>query len=185
VAAITAQQNGAKVTLAMRDPQKTIPGLSQQAERDGGFQRVQADLTKPDTITAAIKSSGATRAFFYLAFGMPDHMKSSISALKSAGVEFVVFLSSSTIQVDKKDVSPKEIIPYMHAQVELSLDAVYGEDNYVAVRPGRFATNLLRQKAAVQEGEVRLFGGHFVQDCITPGKRSILSRSLSSGALTW
>lgn len=167
IAATTAHENGAKVVLAMRDPKKTIPGLSQEQERDGGYERVQADLHNPDSVAAAVKTTGATRAFIYLAFGSPDHMKSTLQALKSAGITFVVFLSSFTIAGEPRDVPTDELIPYHHAQVELSLDEVFGE-NYVAVRPGGFITNLLLFKNEIAAGEVKLATPNFEIDAVTP-----------------
>ena len=168
VAARTAQVKGAKVILAMRDTKKSIPGLNEVNEREGGFQRVTADVTKPDTVAEAVNTSGATRAFIYLAWGTPDHMKSTFQALKNAGIKSVIFLSSSTIQTEKRDIPRSEIIPWFHAQTEVSLDEVFGEENYVAVRPGRFVTNLVQYKAGLNTGEVRLFGGNCRYDCITP-----------------
>lgn len=154
----------------MRDPNKEIPGLSKEAEQAGGFTRVQADVTKPETVTEAIKKSGAKRAFFYLAWGTPDHMKSSIQAMKDAGIDFIVFLSSFTIHPSKvlREIPAEDVIPHMHAQVEASLDDVYGSDNYVAVRPGNFATNLLQHKDGIAKGDVRNYGSHMETDSITP-----------------
>ncbi|KAJ5127641.1 hypothetical protein N7448_008420 [Penicillium atrosanguineum] len=168
VAARTAQEHGAKVVLAMRDPKKAIPGLSVQQEQDGGFTKVQADMTDADSVAAAVKKSGAKRAFIYAAFGSPDHMKSTLEALKSAGIEFVVFLSSYTISGEPKDVDSGDLIPYIHAQVELNLDDVFGPENYVAVRPGGFATNMLRNKSDIAAGEVKLYTPNFELDCVTP-----------------
>lgn len=168
VAARTAQEHGAKVVLAMRDPKKTIPGLSSQQEQAGGFERVQADMTDAASVAAAVKKSGAKRAFIYVAFGTPDHMKSTLEALKSAGIEFVVFLSSYTISGEPKDVEPSDVIPYIHAQVEINLDEVFGPENYVAVRPGGFATNTLRNKSDIVAGEVKLYTPNFKLDCVTP-----------------
>lgn len=170
-AAVTAQKKGAKVWLAMRDTQKTIPGLSPEQEKAGGFQRVQADLSKPDTVASAVQTSGAKHAFIYLCHGSQDHMKATIEALKSAGITFVVFLSSFTVgRHEPKDIPPTEVIPFIHARVEMSLDEVYGEDNYVAVRPGGFATNLLRHKKdfASGSGEIKMYGPHYKADMITP-----------------
>ncbi|KAF9885328.1 hypothetical protein FE257_013045 [Aspergillus nanangensis] len=167
-AARAAQEHGAKVYLAMRDTQKAIPGLSAEAEQAGGYERLQADLTKPDTVAAAVQASGAKRAFTYLAHGTPDHMRGTLAALKSAGIEFVVFLSSYTITGEAKDVVPSEVIPFVHAQIELSLDEVFGADNYVALRPGGFATNLLRFKKGIDAGEVKMYAPQFQFDCITP-----------------
>lgn len=169
VVAQTAHQNGAKVWLAMRDPSKAIPGLAPAAEKAGNYSRVQADLSKPDTVAAAVKTAGATRAFIYVAQGTPDYMKGTAEALKAAGVEFVVLLSSSTIgHTPHADVPPSEFIPYTHARLEVTLDEVYGPDGYVAVRPGAFATNLLRQREGIRAGEVKMYGPGFKIDCITP-----------------
>lgn len=169
VAALTAREHGAKVFLAMRDTQKQIPGLSTKQEQEDGFERIQADLTNPDSVAAAVKASRAKRAFIYVAFGSADHMRATLAAMKSAGVEFVVFLSSYTIAGEPKDVTPAEIIPYIHAQVELSLDEIFGPENYVALRPGGFVTNLLRFKEGIEAGEVKIWAPGFQFDCITPG----------------
>jgi NAD(P)-dependent dehydrogenase (short-subunit alcohol dehydrogenase family) len=119
-AARKASELGAKVILAMRDTSKSIPGLSEQDEKSGKYERVTADLSDPKSVSAAVEKTGAKRVFFYLVWTMMDHMKSTIEALKASGVEFIVFLSSSTIQVPKEDVPPTNLIPYMHAQVEIS-----------------------------------------------------------------
>jgi uncharacterized protein YbjT (DUF2867 family) len=169
VAAQIAHQNGAKVWLAMRDPSKAIPGLTPDAEKAGNYSRVQANLSKPDTVAAAVKTSGATRAFIYVAQGTKDYMKGTAEALKAAGIEFVVLLSSYTIgHIPQADVQPSESIPYAHARLEVTLDEVYGPDGYVAVRPGAFATNLLRQKEGIRTGEVTMYAPVFKIDCITP-----------------
>ncbi|KAJ4387332.1 hypothetical protein N0V93_007921 [Gnomoniopsis smithogilvyi] len=169
VAAHTAQKKGAKVWLAMRDTQKPIPGLTPEQEKAGSFERVQADLTKPETVTAAVKTSGAKHAFIYLAHGSQDHMKATIEALKASGITFVVFLSSFTVGHHKlQDISPDELIPFIHARVELSLDEVYGPENYVAIRPGGFATNLLQHKGGLASGEIKMFGPNYKHDLITP-----------------
>ncbi|KAJ5918455.1 hypothetical protein N7466_010447 [Penicillium verhagenii] len=168
VTARTAQEHGAKVILAMRDSKKTIPGLSPQQEQAGSFERVQADLTDADSVAAAIKKSGAKRAFIYATHGSSDHMKSALETMKSSGIEFVVFLSSYTISGDPKDVEPRDLIPYIHAQVELNLDEVFGVENYVAVRPGGFATNIIRNKSEILAGEVKTYTPDFQLDCVTP-----------------
>ena len=166
MAAQTAAEHGAKVALAMRDPNKAIPGLTKEKEESGSFTRIQADLLNPDTVAEAVKSSGAKRAFIYLAHGGSDHMKATIEAMKAAGIEFVVFLSSFTVHTDKplRDIPPSDIIDYIHAQVEANLDDVFGPEHYVAVRPGAFATNLLRDKKGILAGEVPLYGGQWKQD---------------------
>lgn len=39
------------------------------------FDRVQADLLEPEPVEAAIKISGAKRAFIYYAHGSPDDIR--------------------------------------------------------------------------------------------------------------
>jgi hypothetical protein len=155
----------------MRDTSKAIPGLGEDSVESDRFERVQADLQKPDSVSHAVKTSGAKRAFVYLAHGSSDHMRATFEALKSAGVEFVVFLSSFTIYTDKRlrDIPTSEGIPYVHAQAEANLDDVFGEENYVALRPGAFITNLLEQQKGIAAGHVSLYGGEFEQDNIAPG----------------
>lgn len=179
-AAITAHKHGSKVFLAMRDPSKSIPGLSAEEEKQGGYERVQADLSKPDTVSAAVKKSGATRAFFYLAHGMPDHMKSTIEALKQSGINFVVFLSSYTIKErELSDVPASDIIPYIHAQVEINLESIYGKENFVAIRPGYFVTNTAAYWGkGIAQGEVDLVSPDSKQDFITPGDMGRVSGTI-------
>lgn len=167
IAAKTAAQHGAKVFLAMRDTTKAIPGLSLSSSED--FERVSADLTKPDTVQAAVSSTGAKRAFIYAAHATSDHMKSTVQALKTGGIEFVVFLSSYTIMADRplQENPPQDIIPYMHAQVEIQLLDVFGEENFVALRPGGFATNVLTWSGdGIRKGEVDLWSPEASFDCI-------------------
>ena len=169
VTAKAAADHGAKVILAMRDTNKAIPGLSKEEEQSGNFERVTADLTKPDTIAEAVKKTGAKRACIYLAHGSQDHMKGTVEALKSAGVDFVVFLSSFTTYRESgtlRDIPPSDIIDFLHAQVEANLEDLFPEHN-VAMRLGSFATNLLRDKKGIQDGEVPLYMSSWQQDAIT------------------
>ncbi|KAI2791981.1 hypothetical protein POX_b02010 [Penicillium oxalicum] len=175
IVALTAHNHGSKVYLAMRNTHKPIPGLSPQDERNGTYERVQADLSDPDSVAAAIQSSGAKRAFIYLAHGSPDHMKTTLQALKAAGVEFIVFLSSYTVGMrgsgdgeKLQDIPSSEVIPYVHARVEMNLDEVFGSENYVALRPGGFATNMLFFKEGIAAGEVKMYKGKMTYDCIVP-----------------
>lgn len=163
-----AKENGANVFLAVRDLTKPIPNTTPEQERKAGFTRVQADLTKPDTLRAAVAATKATRAFVYFAFGTPDNMKSSLRALKSAGVEFVVFLSTAGIRGDAKSVEPESPIFWAHAQVEISLEETFGKGGYVAVRPAFFATNSLWWKEGIQAGDVRLPYPQATNDFISP-----------------
>ena len=167
-AARTASDLGAHVVLAMRDTSKSIPSLDPGTEKQGSFERVTADLTKPDTVREAVTSTGAKHAFIYLAVHSPDGMKATIEALKSAGIELVVFLSSFTVTGDPRDIQPADMIPYLHAKVEISLEEVYGSDKYVAVRPGSFASNNMQYKAGIEKGEVKIFMPEATIDNIVP-----------------
>lgn len=99
-------------------------------------------------------------------------MKSGITALKAAGVDFVVFLSSYSVSLDGGDdiskIAPSETISYAHAQVELVLAEVFGADGYAAVRPGWFTSNAVRWKAGISSGEVKLVSPHVEFDWISP-----------------
>ena len=167
-AARTASELGAHVVLAMRDTSKPIPGLDAEQEKQGSFERVQADLTAPDTVRNAVTTTGAKHAFIYLAHGMPNGMKPTIEALKSAGIELVVFLSSFTIQGKLEEVPPNHIIPFVHAQVEINLHAIFGANAFVAARGGYFASNSGAWKAGLAKGEIKLYGPDNMLDNIVP-----------------
>ncbi|RAK90463.1 NmrA-like family protein [Aspergillus costaricaensis CBS 115574] len=167
-AARTAQQLGTTVYLAMRDPTKPIPGLSAEKESEGGFERVQADFSQPDTISTAVAQSKAKHAFIYTDLTSSDHMRASFTALKEAGIEFVVLLSSFGIQEDVRNVSPEDHIAYVHAQAEISLQEIFGANSYVAVRPAFYASNTLWWKAPIQTGHVKLAWPAAAFDWISP-----------------
>ncbi|KAJ6110193.1 hypothetical protein N7486_002428 [Penicillium sp. IBT 16267x] len=162
------QKLGANVVLALRDPVKPIPGLDSEQEKAGGYRRVQADLTKPETIEAAVRATEAKRAFIYLAQGSTDNMRQTIESLKAAGIEFVVFLSSISVEGAIRRVTPENYIPYAHAQVEVNLDEVFGDGGYVAIRPGYFNTNALWWRSMIQEGNVRMAYPDAKLDWISP-----------------
>ncbi|KAL2129229.1 hypothetical protein VTI74DRAFT_8058 [Chaetomium olivicolor] len=188
-AALAAQEQGAKVYLAMRDSQKAIRNLTPAQEQAGGFERVQADLSNPDSIRTAVTQTGAKRAFIYIAFGTPDNMRSTIQALKSAGIEFLVFLSSFGVDGDLRSIQPTDLSAFVHGQVEINLDEVYGPEGYVAIRPGYFATNLLLYKKPIAAGGVvRMPYPQVRFDCIAPediGRVSgvVLAKAQSSGPI--
>jgi uncharacterized protein YbjT (DUF2867 family) len=161
-AALKAYQEGAKVTLAMRDPSKPIPNLSSISA-----DKVQADLTEPDSARAAARQSGAKTAFIYAIHGMPDGMRSTLVALKEGGIESVVFLSSLAVYGDPHAIPSTDIIPYIHAQVEISLADVFG-DQYSALRAAYFASNVLQYKDQILRGEVRLPNPDVEFDWISP-----------------
>ncbi|KAK8112896.1 hypothetical protein PG984_013422 [Apiospora sp. TS-2023a] len=165
-----AGERGAEVWLAMRTTSKSIPDLTKEEEKKGNFHRVQADLQDPATVAQAVTTSGAKRAFIYLVHGAEDHLQGAITAMKQAGIEFVVFLSSFTILVDRalRDIPSSDLLAYMHGQIEANLEDAFGPGGYVAVRPGCFMTNLLSEKAGIAANRVKLYGGTFEQDNIHP-----------------
>ncbi|KAJ3539418.1 hypothetical protein NM208_g5500 [Fusarium decemcellulare] len=178
-----AKQYGAMVHLAMRNPQKPIPALSSGEGVQEGYQRVRADLTDSQSVHDAVRQTGATRAFIYLAHRSPDNMKSVVQALKSAGVEFVVFLSSQAVKGDPQNALPENFVPWTHAQVEIALEEEFGRENFVALRPAFFASNALWWKTMIQEGEVRLATPDAEFDWITPGDIGSVAAALLVNAL--
>ncbi|PTB41760.1 hypothetical protein M441DRAFT_57875 [Trichoderma asperellum CBS 433.97] len=190
-AARVAHEQGAKVFLAMRDVSKPIPELTPDQERDGGFERIQADLMDTESIKAAVAKSGAKHAFIYLLFGVSDGMRSAIEALKSAGIEFVVFLSSSSVTAQSagkqglKSVPTSDFIAFAHAQVEINLQNIFGEGGYVAVRPSYFLSNTFRWRAMIRTGEVKLVAPDVTFDYIAPADISrVCAGFLVRGAKT-
>ncbi|PYI03208.1 NmrA-like family protein [Aspergillus sclerotiicarbonarius CBS 121057] len=167
-AARTAHQQGSKVYLAMRDTTKPVPGLTAETEREGGFERVQADFSHPETISSAVAHSAAKHAFIYTDLTSPDHMRASFTALRDAGIESVVLLSSFGVQGDIRSVSSEHVIAYVHAQAEVSLQEVFGVNGYVAVRPGFYASNTLWWKEPVQTGHVKLAWANGAFEWISP-----------------
>ncbi|KAF7167582.1 hypothetical protein CNMCM5623_000888 [Aspergillus felis] len=155
--ALSAHKHNAKVILAMRDTTKSIPGLISEQETTGNFERVQADLTSPESIHNAVTKTGAKHAFIYVAFGTTDGMRESIEALKGAGIEKVVFLSSVSVSVygGLDTVPQSDFIAFTHAQVEVNLRDVFGEDGYVAIRPAFFASNSMWWRSGALRGEVK------------------------------
>ena len=178
-----ARERGATVILAMRNPQKAVPGQHQGTTEGVAFEKiVQADLTQPDTVRAALAGTGATRAFIYMVFGTPDNMRSTLTALKSAGIEFVVFLSSDSIKGDVRSVPPSEPIAWTHAQVEINLAQIFGSEGFVAVRPTYFASNAFFWKSTIiNDGEVRTAYPDAEFDWISPADIGRVCGSLLAG----
>jgi uncharacterized protein YbjT (DUF2867 family) len=168
IAAQTASKKGANVYLAMRDPKKAIPGLTEEAEQSGKYERIQADLSDAASVRSAVEKTGAKAAFLYLVFGSPDAMLATFQALKDGGIQHVVFLSSLTVPKEgMENVQPDELISYAHSQAELSLRKVFPKEQLVAIRPGSFATNVLHHKKGIIERKVNLLKYDFYGDMIT------------------
>ncbi|KAM0554811.1 hypothetical protein ACHAPJ_006544 [Fusarium lateritium] len=112
IVAANLHKDGVETFLASRSIHKPVP--SEIAD----LQRYQIDLTKPDTVQAAVVQSGATRAFMYCLMESQDGMRSVIEALKKGGIEFVVLLSSYIARGNKLDYSPaSNFMAYTHARV--------------------------------------------------------------------
>lgn len=90
-----------------------------------------------------------------------------------------MFLSSFTVQGDRAAIPPDQLIPYAHAQAEMSLEKVFGQD-YVAVRAGTFATNALgwKNRIANSTGEIMTLRPDVYFDFITPVDMGIVAASL-------
>ncbi|KAI6375099.1 hypothetical protein MCOR25_002993 [Pyricularia grisea] len=165
-AAQTAHKLGAEVFLAMRDTTKPIPGL----DAAGNLERVQADLTDPASVRGAVEKTGAKHAFIYLAHGGEPGMRSTVEALKAGGVEFVVFISSFYTFGDDPHAAAEsdDAITKYHGMVEVSLHEVFGPRNYIALRPGYFASNLERYAALIKSGKATLDNPEWKWDYIVP-----------------
>jgi nucleoside-diphosphate-sugar epimerase len=175
VARSVSEYGAGKVILAMRDPEKTVPGLSEG-------EKIYADFTKPETVRDAVSKSGAKRAFIYLV--ARNGMRESIEALASEGIEFVVFLSSSTVSTasagDIRKIPQENFIPWLHAQVEINLEEVFGS-RFAAIRPGYFASNSTRWKKMIQTGTVKLVYPTAKLDWITSEDIGQVSAALLAG----
>ncbi|KAL4951230.1 hypothetical protein BDW69DRAFT_170470 [Aspergillus filifer] len=179
----SASSHGAKVFLAMRDTSKSIPGLSTADEEAVGYERVQADLSKPDSVRETVSKTGVTHAFIYaLVGGSSDYLLSTVKALKESGIEQVVLLSSYSVQGDIRSIPPSNFIGHGHAQVEISLDEIFGPQGYVAVRPAFFASNTLWWKSQILEGEVKWVAPNLKLDYISPDDIGEVCGTILAGA---
>ena len=165
-AAISASKHGAKVYLAMRDLQKPIPSLSKADEEKARFERVQADLSNPSSLKAAVATSKATIAFVYAITEAQDAMKSAFEALKEAGITTIILLSSFSVKPSAEEAQHYKYLPAKHAAIELQL--IESGLSYVTVRPGYFNSNTLWYKDGIKSGEVKLFGTKACFDFIAP-----------------
>lgn len=163
-----AAKRGAQVWLAMRDPNKDIPGLPKETEQEAQFVRIKADLTDPSSIKEAIHKSKASAAFFYSTHEKPG-MRDAIGAMKEAGIKYLVFLSSFTIPQGKalEDIPQKDAISWIHAQVEITLrDSGLPHTN---LRPGSFASNIFRDIDTKKDPwKYTSVEGDRAEDCIVP-----------------
>ncbi|KAL4795663.1 hypothetical protein BDV19DRAFT_362405 [Aspergillus venezuelensis] len=180
----SASSHGSKVFLAMRDTSKSIPGLTTADEEAAGYERLQADLNKPDSVREAVSKTGVTHAFIYalLGGGSSDYLLSTVKALKESGIEQVVLLSSYSVQGDIRSIPSSNFIAHGHAQVEVSLDDVFGPQGYVAVRPAFFASNTLWWKSQILEGDVKWVAPDLKLDYISPNDIGEVCGTILAGA---
>lgn len=157
-AALEAHKRGAQVYLAMRDTKKPTPILPDTLER------VQADLSDPVSIEKAVKETGATAAFIYVIHG--TDMKPAAEALKKAGIQHVVLLSSYTVYPDRQTALTDTLISKVHAEAEIALEEVGVK--HTDIRPMYFTSNLWQFKHMIQSGEVFYYGPDSMDDYIAP-----------------
>ena len=67
-----------------------------------------------------------------------------------------------------KPSNASDIIPFIHAQVEINLRDIFGADGYVALRPGSFASNTRQWKDGLEKGEVEIYLPSMTVDGIVP-----------------
>ncbi|KAF5680023.1 hypothetical protein FHETE_565 [Fusarium heterosporum] len=142
-AALEAQARGAKVTLAMRNTKKPIPGLTSEIEQKLGFTRVQADLSDPQSVERAVSESGATVAFSYILFDAEDGLLETYKAMRRAGITHVILLSSFSVTENggaKLSSEADEILAVVHGKAELAL--AESGIAYTVIRPAYFSSNI-------------------------------------------
>ncbi|MFL6119682.1 NAD(P)H-binding protein [Actinophytocola sp.] len=98
-----------------------------------GGDAVYADLTRPETLPAAL--AGVSKVFLYT---MPTGIDGFLGAAAEAGIEQIVLLSSQTV-VDA--IPQRRPIAEMHRVVEEAIAA--SGIPYTFLRPENFATNIL------------------------------------------
>jgi len=163
-AAIEARRRGATVYLAMRDTQKELKDIDEQGN-EGKYIRVQADLAKPETIKQAVETSGAKTAFAYCVQA-EGSMRESFKALKDAGIEHVVFLSSFTVKEPISATDTSSLISAFHAGTETALSE--SGLSYTAVRPAYFTSNVTWALDDIKKGEIELLYPDVVCDYLSP-----------------
>ncbi|RYP66115.1 hypothetical protein DL769_006112 [Monosporascus sp. CRB-8-3] len=126
--ALEAHARGARVTLTLRDVSKPSEWISPEQERAAGLHRTIADLTDPVAVTRAVHQTGSQAAFIY-AVRSSDMMRAGPSPrLRNAGIQYVVFLSTSQVKNagdtkgDIHSIERDHFIPWQHTQVEMRLE---------------------------------------------------------------
>jgi uncharacterized protein YbjT (DUF2867 family) len=175
-AAIEAHKRGAKVYLAMRDPKKELKGIEEKGNEES-YIRLQADLSKPETLKQAVQTSGAKTAFVYCVFESKDNMRSSFDALKEAGITYVVLLSSFKVQdPPNSEANTKEMIGAVHAKCEVALQE--SGLRYCAARPAYFNSNIFWAVEEIKKGEVEVLYPNVRYDYLAPSDIGIVCGAL-------
>ncbi|KAJ5436973.1 hypothetical protein N7445_007858 [Penicillium cf. griseofulvum] len=172
-AALEAHARGARVTIAMRDVAKPNERISSEQERAAGLQRITADLTYPETVTRAVHQTGAQAVFIY-AVRSSDLMRGAITALRDAGIQHVIFLSTGQVKTagatkgDIRSIKSDHFIPWQHAQIEIGLEDIGLP--HTALRAGFFASNPLRiyLDKSIEPKQVNLLAPDVLHDPIDP-----------------
>ncbi|MFI6793145.1 NAD(P)H-binding protein [Nonomuraea sp. NPDC050383] len=126
-----------KVRALVRDPQR--------ANLPQGVEVVEGDLSRPDTLAAAL--DGVTGAFLY---AVPGSGPAFAQAAGRAGVERVVLLSSNG--VDDTTTEQANPIAAYHAEIEQALRAA--EPAWTFLRSAHMATNALPWAGQIRAGDV-------------------------------
>jgi uncharacterized protein YbjT (DUF2867 family) len=159
-----AHRRGASVWLAMRDTSKPILDLDSS---EPGYTRIQADLSEPSSVAQAIQQSSATIAFVYTVFASQDHMASAFATLKSAGIVYVVLLSSFSVRGAAHEASNTgNFIASVHAKTEVALKEA--KIAFAAIRPGYFNSNVFWNREDIKNGEAGLLYPEVKFDFIAP-----------------
>lgn len=172
-AALEAHARGARVTIAMRDVTKPNEWISSEQEHAAGLQRITADLTNPETVTRAVHQTGAQAVFIY-AVRSGDLMRGAITALRDAGIQHVVFLSTGQVKTagaikgDIRSIKSDHFIPWQHAQIEIGLEDIGLP--HTTLRAGFFASNPLRiyLDKSIEPKQVNLLAPDVLHDPIDP-----------------
>ncbi|MET7459853.1 NAD(P)H-binding protein [Nonomuraea sp. NPDC005501] len=128
---------GEKVRALVRDPQR--------ADLPEGVEVAEGDLSRPDTLAAAL--DGVTGAFLY---AVPGSGPAFAQAAGRAGVERVVLLSSNG--VDDTATEQANPIAAYHAEIEQALRAA--EPAWTFLRSAHMATNALPWAGQIRAGDV-------------------------------
>ncbi|KAG8165055.1 hypothetical protein KVR01_005330 [Diaporthe batatas] len=160
-----ASSSGAKVWLGMRDINKQNTWLGKEEETESDMKRLHADLTDPVSLAAAVKESAATAAYIYATHSR-DGMRSALQAMRDAGIQHTVFLSTSAVRGDIRAIPRSTFIPWHHAQVEISLEDLGMQ--HTAVRPGFFASNPFRLYLEPSKTTAKIFAPEQLHDPIDP-----------------